>query len=479
MESLTPKSLLQTTDGAALNGSAKVLNIPYIYPRSCTTPNKSLLHRKNIVEQIADTLIPSRLPEELPRPNLLTFVLTGLGGTGKTSIATQFLQKYQQSFDVILFFKADQVGRLSEQYAKVAVEFGLVELGTGSDLDSCREAVKTWLENPVAKQYKSSQSADQDVKLLGQATWLLILDNADDANVLADYWPVAGFGSVLVTSRDPFTRTQYFYPTAGIQLEGLQENEGIELLKTLTGNSSTKYCSDLEKAARAITRRLGGLPLALYQIGAIIQRRGYSLAGFLATYTRDSDYYELYDERPILRGYEYNIGSVWAFESIDNASAMALLQTVSMLDPEVIQEELLVGLDTAIIVTYPTTRKAYHQALSCLLETSMVEKNREDNSLSVHRLVQDVCRARMAKVKGESQAAFHLAQHAISLQWPYTITKRQFKTASAGKIDRWAKCGILYSHIVSLSKNYEELSHMKKIESPSLELVDLICEAAW
>ena len=464
-----------------MKSNASATNLPFVYPRSCTTPDKYLYPRLEIVEQIASALIPSRLSSNAPRPSLLTFVLTGLGGMGKTSIAKQFVQKFKTQFEVILFLQADQVGRLSEHYAKVAVQLGLVEAGMGADLDLCREAVKAWLENPIAMHISNGESTGQaDSKSFRQATWLLVLDGADDANVLADFWPVTGVGSVLVTSRDPFTRTQYFYPTAGLQLEGLPQNEGVALLKALTSNLKEKHSAEAEDAARIITRHLGGLPLALYQIGAIIQRHGYSFTSFLAAYARDSDYYELYDERPIPRAYEHNLGSVWAFESIENGSALVLLQVISMLDPEQIHEDLLVDLDNkALLATYPKSRKAYHQALSYLLETSMVEKNRDDGLLSVHPLVQDVCRARMAKTDDESQAALSQALYAVSLSWPFTITKRQFKTGSAGKIERWTKCAKLYAHIVSLSRNAKELVHISKMKSVNMELVDLLCEAAW
>ena len=400
---------------------------------------------------------------------------------GKTSIAKQFVRKFKAHFDVILFLQADQVGILSEQYANVALQLGLVDAGMGADLDSCKEAVKVWLENPIAVQHNNWKSISQDdPKSSGQATWLLILDGADDADALEDFWPATGFGSVLVTTRDPFLHTQYFYPAASIHLKGLQENEGVALLKELTSDTKEEHPTEDEDAARIITRHLCGLPLALYQIGAIIQRRGYSFRSFLAVYARDFDYYELYDERLIPRAYKHNLGSVWTFERIENSSALALLQVISMLDPEQIHEELLVDLDhKALLTAYPRTRKAYHQALSYLLQTSMVGKNRDNGVLSVHPIVQDVCRGRMAKTEDESQAAFSQALHAVSLSWPYTITKRQFKTGSAGKIDRWAKCGELYAHVVSLSQKFKELLHMSKTQMVNMELVDLLCEAVW
>ena len=369
--------------------------------------------------------------------------------------------------------------RLATQYADIAVQIGLVESTPDLDLDRCRETIKTWQENPRMTQHDPGGVRMQGVPKTRLATWLLVLDNADDANVLADFWPVTGVGSVLMTSRDPFTRTQYFYPTAGLQLGALREEEGIELLKALTSRPGARDNVDNNDAARRIVRRLGGLPLALYQIGAVIQRYGHTFSSFLAAYSRDVDYFELYDERRILRTYEHNLGSVWAFDSIKDTAAMSLLQVISMLDPEGIHENLLININKLVIAEFPMSRKTYHRALAHLLESSMVEKNLEANTLSVHRLVQDVCRARMAKTEEDTQAAFDRALHALTLQWPYTITKRQFKTGSAGKIERWGKCAELYPHIVSLCRNHEQLASIMKVEKQCLDLVDLICEAAW
>ena len=47
-----------------MTGHAKSLNLPYIYPTGCTRPEKYLYPRVEEVEQIANTLIPSRLPDD-------------------------------------------------------------------------------------------------------------------------------------------------------------------------------------------------------------------------------------------------------------------------------------------------------------------------------------------------------------------------------------------------------------------------------
>lgn len=102
--------------------------------------------------------------------------------------------------------------------------------------------------------------------------WLLIIDNADDPQVKLDHYiPEGERGHILLTTRIPAHRD---YGTVGSQFfrfEGLEENDGKDLLlkaasKPLPPDSLT------ERLATSITQALGSLPLALIHAGKAIKR---------------------------------------------------------------------------------------------------------------------------------------------------------------------------------------------------------------
>ena len=102
--------------------------------------------------------------------------------------------------------------------------------------------------------------------------WLLIIDNADNPLVKLDcYFPEGERGHILLTTRIPAHRD---YGTVGSQsfhFEGLEQNDGNELLlkaasKPLPPDSLTR------RLATSITQALGSLPLALIHAGKAIRR---------------------------------------------------------------------------------------------------------------------------------------------------------------------------------------------------------------
>lgn len=94
----------------------------------------------------------------------------------------------------------------------------------------------------------------------------MVFDNADDLSILKNAWPGSGQGSVLITSRD-FSAS--FSPAAtGFHVQPFEDTVGAAALLTLVNKDDTS--SENQVLAKNITHALGGLPLALNQIGGFI-----------------------------------------------------------------------------------------------------------------------------------------------------------------------------------------------------------------
>lgn len=95
-----------------------------------------------------------------------------------------------------------------------------------------------------------------------------------------------------------------------------------------------------QEEARAISSVLGGLPLALGQIGGFIAQRKIPLKNFLPLYNRNS---ASVDAKSVMNmGYDRTLATVWEMAlSKLSGSARLLHMILSFLDPDCIHEDLL------------------------------------------------------------------------------------------------------------------------------------------
>src|SRR5260370_20425508 len=105
--------------------------------------------------------------------------------------------------------------------------------------------------------------------LASNKDWLLILDNADDLELAADFMPLASSGHILLTTRAQSTGAI----ANSLEVEKMQQAEGALLLlrraKKLAADALLEQAPAPERSlAEAIVTELGGLPLALDQAGA-------------------------------------------------------------------------------------------------------------------------------------------------------------------------------------------------------------------
>lgn len=149
-------------------------------------------------------------------------------------------------------------------------------------------------------------------------------------------WPAASVGSVLITSRDSTAAFNLAY--CGCQVTPFDTDTGSAALLNILGldTESTSY----QEEAKAITSTLGGLPLAVNQIGGFIVQRRIPLGRFLALYERNSASVDA--KGTMNMNYNHTLATVWEMALSQLAgSAKVLHMILSLLDPDCIQESLL------------------------------------------------------------------------------------------------------------------------------------------
>ena len=142
---------------------------------------------------------------------------------------------------------------------------------------------------------------------------------------------------MLLTTRD-FDPSRNPAPT-GFHVQTFDDATGSEVLLNLVG-LDVKLPSNREKAS-AITYTLGGLPLALSQIGGFIAQRKLPLQDFLPLYERNST--KIDARKTGINDYEHTLSTVWEMSlSKLSGNSLTLLNLLTFFMPDAIPEPVLV-----------------------------------------------------------------------------------------------------------------------------------------
>ncbi|KAF5705123.1 gamma-glutamylputrescine oxidoreductase [Fusarium globosum] len=334
-------------------------------------PNKSFVGRQDILASLRQELCLKRSYE--------VAALFGLGGAGKTQIALAYAHEmHEQNPDLSVFWVyAGNEERMQESYAKILEQF---EIPRGENVLSDLELVKQWLES---KHHKP---------------WLMVVDNADDLNLfygtdgLSRHLPTCPQGKLLVTTRNRQVAVRATKGRCLIEIPRMTESEAHDLLGEHLGFLSPDV-TDLSMLAS----KLEYLPLILVQAASFIKENGTSINEYLSLLEADENLIELLDEDFETDGrYPDSFQAVtkaWAisFRQIrrQNQLAAELLSIRSMFDHQHIPERFL---NTYLSLCYGEEKTLERLRAIGLLKAFSFVSSGEDNSISMHRLIQLVMR---------------------------------------------------------------------------------------
>ncbi|KAH0564997.1 hypothetical protein GP486_001612 [Trichoglossum hirsutum] len=385
-------------------------NIPY--PR-----NRSFRHREEMLAQIHKHLSPE-ISENRAKMNFVT--LHGLGGIGKTQIALEYAYRFEASYNARFWVSSDTPAKIAQGFAEIARK---LKLGDGAHLQT-QSLVKEWF----------CDTGDN---------WLLVFDNAEDLESIRDYWPPSTKGSILLTSQSPDWLQEDLNLDQSIRVDGFSVNEGAEMLAATMERHDPLLAED----SATIVKELGGLPLAIRQIGSYISTTGLTLPEFFKIY-RDRLTASRVDEWSdgIGISYRFTVAAVFrvAFDKLPLHSSF-LMDVIAFLDPDYIPQELFwEGGKDIRAWTFCKSRSEYEDALRHLRKYSLVSRtgSHGDSALSVHRLVKKHSLLRMNDT--EFRKAFDCALHLLRQVFP-----RQSPLAEPMS-GCWPQCERYISHILSL-----------------------------
>ena len=345
--------------------------------------------------------------------------ICGLGGCGKSSLAFEYawrnLERYSGGVYVING-ESDELLRASFQgiHGQFVYKSQPNRHEEAKQFDHLMTETLSWLGSLRHK-------------------WLLVVDNMDQKK-LSSYtrkmflgqWKNKTLGDILVTSRrspqtlckDLDLRTENC-----LELDAFSVDESFEFLKKRTGLPSA--FENQEEGVKELAQELGGLPLALEQAAAYISELKCSPKSYLEQYREQKSVLlnreiakpcsEVYSEARLAVQTTWRLNFSYiendeTDEGLGKASSF-FMEIAKYLFPDEIPIEILnVGapeIDNKYLKDRLKMPIGAEQIVDLLLRFSLF-KRKSDDSLSIHRLVQEALKERYSD-GGETDKAFSSA----------------------------------------------------------------------
>jgi class 3 adenylate cyclase/tetratricopeptide (TPR) repeat protein len=323
--------------------------------------NRNFTGREEILTEVYESLRAND-----PAALTQTEAIHGLGGIGKTQIAAEYAHRYAGDYDCVWWVAAADDAARPAEYAGLARALDLPERDA-REQDTVVAAVRDWLRT--------------------HGRWLLILDNAPEAESIHDLLPDGNSGHVIITSRSAVWRDV----ARPVSVDTWPRDESVRFLRARTGREDDEHAGEL-------AAELGDLPLALEQAAAYMHVAAISYEAYLDRYRRSR---QALLARSAPRDHPEAVATTWQV-SMDRLreecpAAVDLLNVCAFLAPDDIAREWIV--DAAEHLPEPLASVVgdpvdLDDVVAALRRYSLVKV--EEDALSVHRLVQEVVRDGMA-----------------------------------------------------------------------------------
>lgn len=354
--------------------------------------------------------------------------ISGLGGIGKTQTAIEYAYRYYHDYQAVFWVRASSLPIFISDFIGIA---HLLNLPEKDDQDSYGiiEAVLRWFRI--------------------NARWLLIIDNVEDLASIAPYIPVAGNGHILLTTRMQSVgkiaqrvEIEKMLPKVGALLL-LRRSAILSLEAALDGASENDRMTSL-----VLSQLMDGLPLAIAQAGAYIKGTSCTLSDYLAQYRvrrsillEENSYFD--------KDYSESVATTWSlsFEKAKqaNPAAVELLHFCAFLSPDSIPEEIFIdGASEMGDVLHPTANDSLklESAIREILKFSLIERNADEQTFTMHRLVQSVLKDRM--------------KEDIQLRWAERSTRAVNRAFPEPDFPMWQQCRRCLPHALVCAEHIAE-----------------------
>jgi hypothetical protein len=290
--------------------------------------------------------------------------LRGMGGVGKTQLATEYAHRFAETYDLAWWINSEQGGLIGEQFAALGLALGCVQAAAG--IQVVRAVVLAELRE--------------------RGRWLLIFDNAENPADVTPWLPGRG-GHVLITSRE----RGWAEVAAPVEVDVLARPESVAILQT-------RVPGLVEADADRLADQLGDLPLAIAQAAGFMADTGMPSVQYLGLLRTRAG--QLLAQAPPGSSYPQSLAAATQLIADrlarDDPAAAQLASLCAFLAPELIPGELLTGATSVIpgeLAARVADPLAWRPTLAHLGRQSLARI--DHRGLQMHRLTQAILRDRL------------------------------------------------------------------------------------
>jgi tetratricopeptide (TPR) repeat protein len=220
-------------------------------------PVKAFVQRPALYEKIRKQLQDGAGDGDAAHHGTKTVVVWGLGGTGKTQLALDYLQRHRNEYKATFWIEAGGKESIERDFMHIyRLLFDVhVLIGQEVKIDDVVRAVKNWF----------SERCDR---------WLFVFNGADaidnkDASDYIDlkhFIPDSSYLQVIVTTRSRTAKDMS--PLEGVEVGEMDESQAVELFFNLS--TLNDRLQGIEDEVKRIVKELGYLALAITLAGTYV-----------------------------------------------------------------------------------------------------------------------------------------------------------------------------------------------------------------
>jgi len=296
---------------------------------------------------------------------ILTLTAHGMGGMGKTTLASFFFQHPIHPYTIRAWFNAGSREQIYQQYLDLAKQAEGIEYPKEMPIDSQAQRVKQWLEK--------------------QKDCLLVFDNVERREDLDGLLPEQGKHHILITSR-----SEVDWPKRQLlNVDRMEIEEAIDLLVKMTGIDKEKNQALLQELVS--DKYLGCLPLAVAQAGAYMDAKSIDIKEYMNRF-KQSQVKFLSEENFNIKHLPVWVTFDMNFKALQEDCPLALntLKQASWLNASSIPEALLI--DMIEIEDKNKAMEAWDDIKGRLKRYSLMRLDKENHLATIHPLLQEILR---------------------------------------------------------------------------------------